>query len=236
MAADKKRLKKLLQMMIDDGLVIPWSAQVRTDVVRDRELLELMQRSGCELVYLGLESVNQATLDGYEKSQTVDDIVRRHPLLHEYGIKSHGMFVLGADTDNVQTVRDTVTFAIKNHIDTVMLNILTPLPGTPQFEELDAAGRIFDKRWELYDAHHVVFEPKLMTPYELQIEVPARLHALLLAAHVAAVHLHLPVHQAAALPRLGHGHHPQLAQGRAQQGLHQGAQAHVAAAHAAGRR
>jgi radical SAM superfamily enzyme YgiQ (UPF0313 family) len=170
MAADKKRLKKLLEMMIDEDLVIPWSAQVRIDVVRDKELLELMRASGCELVYLGLESVNQATLDGYKKSQTVDDIVEGIRILHEYGIRSHGMFVLGADTDSVQTVRDTVTFAIKNHIDTVMLNILTPLPGTPQFNELDAAGRIFDKRWELYDAHHVVFEPKLMTPYELQME------------------------------------------------------------------
>jgi radical SAM superfamily enzyme YgiQ (UPF0313 family) len=130
-----------------------------------------MRRSGCELVYLGLESVNQATLDGFEKSQTVEDIERAIKLLHEYGIRSHGMFVLGADTDTVQTVRDTVAFAVKNRIDTVMLNILTPLPGTPQFADLDAAGRIFDKRWELYDAHHAVFEPRLMTPYELQIEV-----------------------------------------------------------------
>ena len=46
------------------GPRVPWSAQVRTDVVRDRELLDLMRRSGCELVYLGLESVNQETLDG----------------------------------------------------------------------------------------------------------------------------------------------------------------------------
>ena len=170
MAADKKRLKRLLQLMIDEDLVIPWSAQVRIDVVRDRDLLELMRRSGCEIVYLGLESVNQDTLDGYEKSQTVEDIVEGIRILHEYDIRSHGMFVLGADTDSVQTVRDTVDFAIKNHIDTVMLNILTPLPGTPQFNELEAAGRIFEKRWYLYDAHHVVFEPKLMTPYELQTE------------------------------------------------------------------
>ena len=171
MAADRARLKRLLTMMIERDLVIPWSAQVRTDVVRDPELLELMRRSGCELVYLGLESVNQATLDAYEKSQSVTDIERAIKVLHEYGIRSHGMFVLGADTDTVQTVRDTVKFAMKNHIDTVMLNILTPLPGTPQFEELDAAGRIFDKRWHLYDAHHVVFTPAQMTPYELQIEV-----------------------------------------------------------------
>jgi radical SAM superfamily enzyme YgiQ (UPF0313 family) len=170
MAADRKRLKKLLRMMIDEDLVIPWSAQVRTDVVKDAELLELMRASGCELVYLGLESVSQATLDSYDKAQTVEDIVEGIRRLHDYGIRSHGMFVLGADTDDVQTVRDTVTFAIDNHIDTVMLNILTPLPGTPQYDDLDAAGRIFDKRWYLYDAHHVVFEPKLMTPYELQME------------------------------------------------------------------
>ena len=171
MAANRKRLKKLLQMMIDEDLVIPWSAQVRADVVRDAELLDLMRRSGCKIVYLGLESVNQETLDRFEKSQTVADIENAIKVLHDYDIKSHGMFVLGADDDDVQTVRDTVTFAIKNKIDTVMLNILTPLPGTLQFREFDEAGRIFDKRWELYDAHHVVFEPKLMTPYELQTEV-----------------------------------------------------------------
>ena len=171
MAANRKRLKRLLQMMIDEDLVIPWSAQVRTDVVKDPELLDLMRRSGCKIVYLGLESVNQETLDRFEKSQTVADIENAIKVLHDYDIKSHGMFVLGADDDDVQTVRDTVTFAIKNKIDTVMLNILTPLPGTLQFREFDEAGRIFDKRWELYDAHHVVFEPARMTPYELQIEV-----------------------------------------------------------------
>jgi anaerobic magnesium-protoporphyrin IX monomethyl ester cyclase len=171
MAADRTRLKRLLQMMIDEGLVIPWSAQVRTDVVRDPELLDLMRRSGCELVYLGLESVSQETLDGFEKSQSVADIERAIRVLHEYDICSHGMFVLGADTDTVQTVRDTVTFAKKNRINTLMLNILTPLPGTPQYQDMEAEGRIFEKRWHLYDAHHVVFEPRRMTPYELQLEV-----------------------------------------------------------------
>jgi radical SAM superfamily enzyme YgiQ (UPF0313 family) len=169
-AANKKRLKKLLRMMIDEGLNVPWSAQVRTDVARDPELLDLMRRSGCHLVYLGFESVNQETLDNFEKAQTVEDIRRSIKVLHQYGIKSHGMFVLGADADDVQTVRDTVSFAKENQIDTVMLNILTPLPGTQQFKEFDEEGRIFDKRWELYDAHHVVFEPRRMTPYELQIE------------------------------------------------------------------
>ena len=170
-AADKKRLKALLRLMIAEGLVMPWGAQVRTDVVRDKELLELMQASGADFVALGLESVNQATLDGFDKSQTVGDIEHAIKVLHDYGVRSHGMFVLGADSDMPSAVRDTVTFALKNHIDTVMLNILTPLPGTQQFSDLDAQGRIITKDWNLYDAQHVVFEPKQMSAAELQHEV-----------------------------------------------------------------
>ncbi len=166
-AANKKRLKRLLQMMIDENLVVPWYAQVRTDVVRDPELLDLMRRSGCQIVYLGLESVSQETLDHYEKSQTVEDIERAIGVLHDYGIRSHGMFVLGADHDAPGSIRDTVGFALKNRIDTVMLNILTPLPGTQQFDELEAQGRIITRDWRLYDAQHAVFQPRLMSPAHL---------------------------------------------------------------------
>ena len=120
-AANRKRLKRLLRMMIDEGMQVRWGAQVRTDVVRDPELLELMQASGADFVALGLESVNQATLDHFEKSQTVADIEHAIKVLHDYGIRSHGMFVLGADHDTPDSVRETVRFALENKIDTVML-------------------------------------------------------------------------------------------------------------------
>jgi anaerobic magnesium-protoporphyrin IX monomethyl ester cyclase len=170
-AADKRRLKTLLGLMIERGLVMPWSAQVRTDVADDAELLTLMRRSGCDRLSLGLESVNQATLDGYQKSQNVDDIARAIDTLHDCGIKCHGMFVLGADSDTVETVRDTVEFALQHRVDSLMLNILTPGPGTGQFAEMNAARRTLDKNWQLYDGQHVIFTPRQMTPRELQVEV-----------------------------------------------------------------
>ncbi len=169
-AADRRRLKTLLGLMIERGLVVPWSAQVRIDVARDPELLTLMRRSGCERLSLGLESVNQATLDSYKKAQSVDDIVAAIRTIHDHGIKVHGMFVVGADSDTAQTVQDTVDFALEHGIDTLMLNILTPGPGTGQFDEMKAEGRLFDKRWEFYDGQHVVFTPNQMSPRELQAE------------------------------------------------------------------
>ena len=36
---------------------------------------------------------------------------------------------------------------------------------------MDAAGRIFDRRWHLYDGQHVVITPTHMEPSELQAQV-----------------------------------------------------------------
>jgi anaerobic magnesium-protoporphyrin IX monomethyl ester cyclase len=170
-AADRARLKRLLQAMVARDLVIPWQAQVRTDVARDPELLHLARRSGCETLALGLESVDQATLDELHKSQSVADIEAAIDAIHDHGIRVHGMFVLGADSDDRDTMRRTVDFAVGRRIDTVMLNVLTPAPGTRWFDEVDAAGRIFDRRWQLYDGQHVVITPLHLRPSELQAAV-----------------------------------------------------------------
>jgi radical SAM superfamily enzyme YgiQ (UPF0313 family) len=167
-AADRTRLKRLLRLMIARGLVIPWQSQVRTDVARDPELLELMRLSGCETLGLGLESVDQDTLDALHKSQSVADIIAAVDAIHEHGIRVHGMFVLGADTDDEHTMQRTVEFAIRHRIDTVMLNVLTPAPGTTWWDEVDGAGRIVDKRWHLYDGQHVVITPAHLAPAALQ--------------------------------------------------------------------
>jgi len=168
--ANKKRTKALLKAMIAEGLTPNWTAQVRVDVAKDPELMDLMKKSGCHTVYIGLESVNPETLEAYNKNQTVEDIEWCIGKLHDNGIHIHGMFVFGSDYDKVSTIHDTVRFAKKNDLDTVQFLILTPLPGTGCYKDLDDAGRIISKDWSLYDAHHVVFTPKHMSYYELQSE------------------------------------------------------------------
>ena len=154
--------------MIERGLTPRWMAQVRSDVARDEELLALMRESGCNRLALGFESVDQATLDSYAKSQTVEDITDCISALHRHGIKCHGMFVIGADNDTARTADDTVSFAEKHGIDSLMLNVLTPGLGTKQYEMMNAGDRVFEERWQFYDGQHVIFEPQNMTPVELQ--------------------------------------------------------------------
>jgi len=170
-SANRGRLRELMEGILARGLRFQWSAQVRADLADDEDLVELMRRAGCQTVYIGMESVNPETLKAYNKHQTVSDIERSIRVLHRHRIRIHGMFVLGADTDTVETVRATCRFAKKNRIETIQFLILTPLPGTPFFAEMEREGRLGIRDWSYYDAHHVVFEPKRMSPYELQREI-----------------------------------------------------------------
>lgn len=168
--ANKERTKELLKTMIEKKLVPNWTAQVRVDVAKDAELMDLMKRSGCHTVYIGFESINPATLKIYNKKQTVEDIEKCIRLLHKNGIRIHGMFVFGSDEDTTDTIHETVRFAKKNDLESVQFLILTPLPGTKLYNEFVKEGRIVSRDWSLYDAHHVVSEPKKMSYYELQSE------------------------------------------------------------------
>jgi len=174
----KRRTKALLARMVREGLQVPFSAQIRVDSVfkagkTDHELLHLLASAGCYLVYLGLESANPETLRGFNKRQSVEDMAGGLAALHSYGIKSHGMFVLGSDSDTVTSIRETVDFAIDTRISSAQFLVLTPLPGTRQTARFRAEGRIFTNNWTLFDGHHVVYWPRNMSPWELQREMLA---------------------------------------------------------------
>lgn len=168
--ANRKRIKELLQVMIAEKLTSDWTAQVRTDVAADPELLRLMADAGCHTVHIGFESINPKSLEDFNKKQTVEDIVRSIRSFRDYGIHIHGMFVIGADTDDVTVIRRIVDFAIQNGIDTIQFMVLTPLPGTPLFEEMKKSGRLIHTDWSKYDAHHAVFRPELMSAQTLQTD------------------------------------------------------------------
>lgn len=167
---NKKRAKELLKLMIAEKLAPKyWTAQASMDVALDEELLYLMKKTGCYLLYIGIESINPKTLKEYNKKQTAEGIEKAVKTIHRHGIRIHGMFVLGADNDDKKVINNTVRFAKRNNLHSVQFLILTPLPGTRTFSELNRQGRIFNKQWNLYDAHHCVFIPKNFFAWELQL-------------------------------------------------------------------
>ncbi len=167
---NKNRAKELLRAMIREKLTPYWTAQASVNVADDDELLDLMRQANCYLLYIGFESINPETLKAYNKKQTAERIEKAIRKLHRHGIRVHGMFVFGADTDNSAVIDRTVAFAKRNRLHSVQFMVLTPLPGTRVYREMNHQQRITCRDWRLYDAHHVVFTPARFSQHGLQLE------------------------------------------------------------------
>ncbi|MFP4562441.1 MAG: B12-binding domain-containing radical SAM protein [Spirochaetia bacterium] len=172
-AANKARTRELLTRIREEqgkGAIVTrgFSAQVRSDIAKDPEVLDLMKAVGFNTLFIGFESVNPETLKLFNKGQTIDDIETAVKAIRARRIRIHGMFVFGSDADDASTFDNTLRFAQRNHIETAQFLILTPLPGTRQYREFDLQGRVLTQNWAQYDTFNTVFLPKNMSPYELQ--------------------------------------------------------------------
>ncbi|MEW6186760.1 MAG: radical SAM protein [Thermodesulfobacteriota bacterium] len=167
-AANPARAKDLLRRMISENLRPSWSTQVRAESAFDQEFLELLRETNCWGVYIGFESANDQVLKAYRKKQDQAAMERAVKAFHRHGIHIHGMFMVGADEDTPETIRETTRFSIRNRIDSAQFMMLTPLPGTETFETLERENRLLTRNWELFDGSHVVHRPRLMTEAELQ--------------------------------------------------------------------
>lgn len=167
-AANPKRTKELLNAMIKEKFKYKWSAQVRVEIAKDREMIKLMKEAGCTTLYIGFESINPESLKAVKKNQKVEDIIEAIKIIQKNHIHIHGMFVLGFDADDWKIVKKTVKFTRKSKLTSVQFLLLTPLPGTDLFDRFKANSRIQFNDWSLYDAHHVVFKPKNFSLSELQ--------------------------------------------------------------------
>jgi radical SAM superfamily enzyme YgiQ (UPF0313 family) len=180
-AASPRRVNELLDAFATLPRRPIWSVQVRADVARDEKLLDRMKAAGCETVFIGLESVNQESLTSASKRQDLDEVSTYLQRFVDRKIRVHGMFVFGFDDDHAGTMHRTVAFAKKHKLFSVQFLILTPLPGSRTFDEMETQERILMQDWSLYDAHHVCFRPASVTPAELQrwqVEGHARFYTL----------------------------------------------------------
>ncbi|MCK4964848.1 MAG: B12-binding domain-containing radical SAM protein, partial [Dehalococcoidia bacterium] len=169
--ANKARTKDLLQKMIEYKITPKWIAQVRADVAKDEEMVELMARANCNQLCIGFESVNPEVLKKYNKKQTPEDIRACIKMLHKYGIKVHGMFISDGYTDVYHRLG----------VDSLQLCILVPIIGSKLHNAVKSSGRFitdkFPSDWQLFDGGHVVHLPDHLSPVEMQRQTVQALKA-----------------------------------------------------------
>lgn len=152
-------------------LKIKWVGQASVSLlVKDEELMQLAAESGCKALFFGLESVSEIQLKTMRKAiNEIEQLETALKKIKKAGILIHASMVFGFDNDTKETFNETIRFLIKNKVCSASLNILTPYPGTKIYENLKNENRLITTNWRYCDHNTVVFKPKNMTPYELQM-------------------------------------------------------------------
>jgi radical SAM superfamily enzyme YgiQ (UPF0313 family) len=143
-----------------------WSAQASIHAAEDDEFLSLAAQSGCKQLFIGLESISQASLDGASKGfNRVEEYAHAIERIHSHGIAVQAGIVFGFDGDTEDVFDRTGDFLEATGVQNATFNILTPFPGTRLYDRLESEGRILTRDWSRYNGRaDVVFRPRHMSP------------------------------------------------------------------------
>jgi anaerobic magnesium-protoporphyrin IX monomethyl ester cyclase len=141
---------ELAELLCREGLQTGQSAWVRADHLRrdhDSGALAAGVRAGLNEVYVGVERSDAAGLAGFHKGEDLDairdafNLVRRH----HPRVFTVGSFIYGLPGDSPQTMRDLHQLSLDLGVDQAFFIPLTPLPGTPFWQDTlwDPTGEFF---------------------------------------------------------------------------------------------
>ena len=170
----KKRVKTILQGIIDRKYDITWK-QVNGSVWHlDDETLELMKKSGCKILFISVESGSQRVLKHIIgkpiELERVPAVVKK---CNEIGLWVSANFVIGFPGETWDEIRQTFKLAERLSLDCASFTIATPLPKT-QLYEICVRDNLLPERFDFTDPQYIGYGKGFITtdeftPNELMI-------------------------------------------------------------------
>ena len=168
------RPSDLAEEIIKRGIAddLTWFVQARCDdIVKNKEALPQLRRSGLNWVLLGVENSESSTLQSFRKGIIPEDARLAVKLLKENDIFAHTMFIIGERKDTGQSIGRLRAFVEELDPDFSLFAVLTPFPGTQIFEEANRNGWIEDCNWSHYDMVHAIMPTETLSVKQVQEEL-----------------------------------------------------------------
>lgn len=168
-AADATRLRGLAGEMMNKGVSISWTCNMRASV--DRETLDLCREAGLRSVCVGFESGSDEILRAMKKGLSTTRMKQFARDAAAAGILVHGCFLFGIPGETRKTAETTLKFALDLNPDTAQFYPLMVYPGTDAYAEVSRAGLLAASSWRDWlkedGTHACVVRTSDMTPDDL---------------------------------------------------------------------
>jgi radical SAM superfamily enzyme YgiQ (UPF0313 family) len=160
---------ELWEALIPENIL--WISQCSLQISERPDMLKLAQRSGCRLLSFGIESTSAKSLKSVDKEWNRPERYKESvATIRRHGIDVSTEMIIGLDHDDQKVFEETFAFIMDNNISVPRVHILTPVPGTPLYDEMEADGRILSQDFKRFSGGQVVYKPSLLDPDELQKE------------------------------------------------------------------
>jgi len=167
--SDPSQIDELLTQL--EPLKRRWVCQISMDAARSPELLCRLRKSGCVMVIMGFESLDEENLRLMNKGANLPayyDLIIGN--IREAGLMLYGTFVIGYDADTPDSALRLAEFAMSRGLAIANFNPLIPTPGTGLYSRLENEGRLLYERWwddPDYRYGDTAFKPNSMSPEQL---------------------------------------------------------------------
>ena len=173
--ADERAIR-LFKGMVERGMKKAWFSQAALNFADNDEVLYWARKSGCKLMFIGIEAETRQALKDVRKNLNLsrgvgsyEKIVKK---MHKNGIGILGFMIFGMESDTIEDLYARARFVKKSAVDAYQCTILTPLPGTDLYKRMKAQDRIalnnYPDDWQQYDHTKATLNMPNMDPGEIE--------------------------------------------------------------------
>ena len=148
---NRQRLRTLCEKILSENLNIRFGCSVRIDFI-DKGDIELMEKAGCEKIYIGVETFNKRIQKLINKQIEESLLMEKIKMVKSHNIKINASFMLGLPTQTKQEIEETINKATSLPVDGAIFFLYTPYPGTPLRQLAEKVG-VVSRNWDDYSTH-----------------------------------------------------------------------------------
>jgi anaerobic magnesium-protoporphyrin IX monomethyl ester cyclase len=142
-----KSFSAFCEELIARRLPIRWFGNARADNLTDPAFVHRLRRSGCWMLALGIESESDDIRKDMVKRLERQKIQTAFRNMRDAGIKSFAFFIFGYPGETLETMNQTIEYAIELDPDFANFYPAVPYPGTALYDKVVREGLLTAEDW-----------------------------------------------------------------------------------------
>jgi len=150
---NQKRVVAICEEILRRNLRVTWACETRVDCLEE-STIAIMARAGCTGINFGVESTDPEIQKGvHRKPILAPEFIEKVALCRRHHIRTFAFFIVGLPGDTVDTILDTVRFAVEIGASWTQFTVATPFIGTKLHEWARRHDFIADEHYRIISSH-----------------------------------------------------------------------------------